>query len=151
MRTFTACRRAVVATALGLVLSLALVACSQLGVGAPSDVRCSLLVIPGDLVADNGRVVLLGTHAITETPWRPVPLDWPDGWTVRPTDDGQLEVVEDTSTVRARTGAGIVLSAVADPAGSGAWVRDGELVVCPGQWPDNDLDPEYVAPDGDAP
>jgi hypothetical protein len=148
MPTRTASRRAIVAAAVGLGMSLSLVGCSQRGAGSTS---CSLLFIPGDLLADNGRVVLLGTHAITATPWRPVPLDWPDGWTVRPLDDGQLEVVDDTGTVRARTGAGIVLSAVADPAGSGAWFRNGELVVCPGQWPDNYLDPDYAAPDGDAP
>ena len=53
-------------------------------------------------------------------------------------------------TILLLTGAGIVLSAVNDPAGSGAWFRDGELVVCPGPWPDNYLDPDYVAPDEDA-
>ncbi len=69
--TFTACRRAVIATALGLVLALSLVACAQLGVGTPSPVGCSLLFISGDLVADNGRVVLVGLEVIGKR--RPVP------------------------------------------------------------------------------
>ncbi len=144
MPTLTASHRAFMATAVGLVLSLSLVACSQADVGPTT---CSLLFIDGDLVADDGRVVLVNSGAIRAGP---APLHWPDGWTVRPTDDGQLEVVDLTGTVRARTGAGIVLSAVNDPAGSGAWFRDGELVVCPGPWPDNYLDPDYVAPDEDA-
>lgn len=137
---------------LGLALSLALVACAQLGIGAPSPVGCSLLFISGDLVADNGRVVLLAGHEILDQPQgRPVRLDWPDGWTVRTRDDGQLEVVDDTGLLRARTGEDIVLFAVADPDDSGPWIRDGELVVCPGEWPANDLAPDDVAPDEDAP
>ncbi len=126
--TFTACRRAVIATAVGLVLSLSLAACAQLGVGTPGPVGCSLVFIFGDLVADNGRVVLANWDQN-----RLVPLDWPDGWTVRPTDDGPLEVVDDTGTVRARTGEGVKLEGVGDPRGGGygPWIRDGELVVCP--------------------
>jgi hypothetical protein len=91
-------------------------------------VACSLLFIDGDLVADNGRVILANSR---EGP--PVPLVWPDGWTVRPTDDGQLEVVDDTGTVRTRTGEAIKLEGIVDPRGGGygPWVRDGELVVCP--------------------
>lgn len=152
MRTLTACCRAVVPAALGLVLSVSLVACAQLGIGAPRHVSCSLLFIPGDLVADDGRVVLLAGHEIIEPPYgRPVSLDWPDGWTVRPADDGELEVVDTTGALRARTGAGIVLFGVADPDGSGPWIRDGALVVCPGAWPDNDLDPDDIEPTGVAP
>lgn len=149
MRTLIASRRAGVATAVGLAMALSLGGCSQAPVQEP--VGCSLLFIDGYLVADNGRVVLLGADSITATPSRPVPLDWPDGWTVRPTDDGQLEVVDVTGTVRARTGTGIVLSGVGDPGGSGPWIRNGELVVCPFGWPDNYMDPDYVPPDEDAP
>ena len=125
MHTFTSSRRAVLATAVGMVLSLALVACSA------DRSACSLLFIFGDLVADNGRVVLVSSNVGEVN--RPVPLDWPDGWTVRPTDDGRLEVVDDTGTVRARTGEGIKLEGVVDPrpGTSGPWIRDGELVVCP--------------------
>jgi hypothetical protein len=128
MRTVTASRRAVIAAAVGLVLSVSLGACSQLGIGAPKPVGCSLVFIFGDLVADNGRVVLANRNGNL-----PVPLDWPDGWTVRPTDDGQLEVVDDTGTALARTGEGIKLEGVVDPRGGGygPWIRDGTLVVCP--------------------
>jgi hypothetical protein len=132
------------AAALGIAMALSLVGCSP--VAAPS--ACSLLFIDGHLVADDGRVVLLPGPSFAA--WgRRVPLDWPAGWTVRPIDEGQLEVVDGTGGVRARTGAGIVLSAVNDPAGSGALFRDGELVVCPGEWPDNYMDPDHVEPDAD--
>jgi hypothetical protein len=145
MPTFTASRRAVVATALGLAMSLSLVGCSR--ADAPSEmVGCTLLWYDGYLVADNGRVFLTETQGAR--PGSGTPLDWPDDWTVRPTDDGQLEIVDGWGTVRARTGAGIVLSAVGgnDPPGT-ALFRDGEMVVCPDQWPDNYMDPDYVAPD----
>jgi len=123
MPTLTASRRAVLAIAVGLVLPLALGACSD------DRSVCSLRFIEGDLVADDGRVVLVHPNLVEEN--HLVPLDWPDGWTVRPTDDGQLEVVDDSGTVLARTGEGIKLEGVADPHGSGPWIRDGELVVCP--------------------
>jgi hypothetical protein len=164
----TASRRAAIATAVGLYLPLSLVAfsgISQLAADVPNEgVGCSLGWIQGYLVADNGGVN--GRVALAEAaglPWTPqsgtatplpgsgMPLDWPDRWTVRPTYYGQLEVVDDWGTVRARTGAGIVLYAVVDPVGSGAWIRDGELVVCPGQWPINIMDPDFVAPDEYAP
>jgi hypothetical protein len=166
MPTFTASRRAVVATALGLAMSLSVVACSRVaGLDAPTEavgdaspepsaplssptdgeVGCLLLFIDGYLVADNGRVFLTETQGAR--PGSGTPLDFPDDWTVRPTDDGQLEIEDDTGTVRARTGAGIVLHAVSEPAGSAPWIRDGELVVCPGEWPTNYMDPDYVAPD----
>ena len=59
-----------------------------------------------------------------------MPLIWPDGWTIRPTDGGQLEVVHVMDTVVARTGTRIVLQAVSDT-GSPLF-RDGAMVVCPG-------------------
>jgi hypothetical protein len=148
MPTSTASRRALVATALGLSLPLSLAAfvgISQMADARREEVGCSLLWINGYLVADNGQVALVKSSIGN------VSLDWPDGWTVRRTYDGQLEIVEGMGTVRARTGEGIVLMGVSDPDGSGPWIRDGELVVCPFQWPINYMDPDYVAPGGDAP
>src|SRR4051794_27922423 len=103
MPTFTTSRRVIVVAAIGLVLSPSLAGCSLLARAAPSDfVGCSLLFIDGSLVADDGRVVLLPNQSFAA--WGPrVPLDFPDGWTVRPIDDGQLEVVDDAGTVRAHT------------------------------------------------
>lgn len=129
-------------------MALSLGGCSQPNVG------CSLAQIHGYLIAVNGRAVLSRLGEIT-----PLLLAWPDGWTVRPTNDGQLEVVEPaaggykdagkvvTGTVRARTGTSIMLYGVADPVTSSFWIRDGELVVCPGPISYSD----YVPPDGDAP
>jgi hypothetical protein len=141
----TASRRAAVATAVGLALPLSLVAwsgISRLAADAREEVACSLLFITGDLVADNGRVALANSNVGN------VALDWPDRWSVRPTYDGQLEVVDDMGTVRTRTGEAIKLEGVVDPRGGGygAWIRDGELVVCP--W---GLLRYGLAPDSDAP
>jgi hypothetical protein len=136
MHTLTASHRAIVAAALGLAVSLSLGACSPMVAGAPTgQVGCSLLFIYGDLVADNGRTALVTSPNYSPYWDHPVPLDWPDDWTIRPGDGGQLEVVDVGGTVRGRTGTFITLSAVNDPGGSGAWIRDGEMVVCPGQWP----------------
>lgn len=105
MHTLTASRRAVVATTIGLALSISLVGCSRFGgptatlANRYGQVGCSMVPIEGHLVAENGRAVLVGLH-IGEA----VPLDLPDGLTVRPTGDGQLEIVGDTGTVLARTG-----------------------------------------------
>ena len=150
MSTLVTSRRSIVAMAVGLVVSLSLGGCSQLVADAPSEavVGCTLLWYDGYLVADNGRAVLAESQGDRSG----TPLIWPDRWMVRPIDDGQLEVVDVTGTVRARTGKGIVLSAVGgnDPPGT-ALFRDGAMVVCPGQWPDNYMDSDYVPPDGDAP
>ncbi len=129
MRTFTASRRAIVATTVGLVLSLSLAACSQISelvADAPSErVGCSLLQFHGDLVAEDGRVVF----EATVSSWSgTVPTDWPGDWTVRPTDDGQLEVVDvPTGSVLARTGTRVILltSDYQEP-----FNREGEFVVC---------------------
>jgi hypothetical protein len=51
-----------------------------------------------------------------------------------------------TATVRARTGEGVVLSAVGDRTGSGL-MRDGPLVVCRDHCPDTYMDRNYVPPD----
>jgi hypothetical protein len=149
MPTFTASRRAVVATALGLVLSISLIACSPdpgppagpsggppVGPPGPAatlanrygQVGCSMTDVDGFLVAENGRVVLVYSNI-----GGGFPLDLPDGLTVRTADDGELEIVDGAGTVRARTGESIKLYAAGDPVQGGSpWVRDGELVVCNG-------------------
>jgi hypothetical protein len=160
MDTFTASRRAIVVTAVGLVLSLSLFACSRSSDGganpatvaqasqavvtpaptsaatpdptpdptpaSPTDwgVGCSLTFIYGDLVADNGRTVLVSNY------WdRPVPLDWPGDWTIRSGQGGQLDVADGSGTVRARTGTFVHITAETD--NGSILFRDGELVVCP--------------------
>ena len=60
--------------------------------------------------------------------WSGTQIDWPGDWTVRPTDGGQLEIVDvPTGIVLARTGS------------ASSWVRltpqkpfnsDGEFVAC---------------------
>jgi hypothetical protein len=118
---------------------LAAVASQQLGLATSSSpVGCTLVGIHGDLVAENGRTVLVTTSPAAGRMW----LAWPDGWTTRPTDDGQLEVVSD-GVVAARTGTRVRLHSVSDtgsllfrdglrvvyPEGPG--VPDGELGVAP--------------------
>ena len=143
MHTFTASRRAVVATAGGLVLSLSLTACSPLAGGAHGDVvGCSLEQFHGDLVADDGRAVFRSIQH--DLPSDPVPLDVPDGWEIRATDGGQFEVLDGTGTVRATTGTRVIVLSDGDP-NSPALNGDGAFVVCDAApWP-TDLDP------GDAP
>lgn len=132
MRTFTACHRAIVATTVGLVVSLSLAACSQssqLVADAPSEaVGCSLSQFHGNLVAENGRAVLKTAGSNWGDRAGTVPLDWPGDSTIRPIDGGQLEVVDvRTGVVLARTGARIILL-------TGDYLapfnRDGEFVVC---------------------
>ena len=110
MRTLTASHRAVVADAVGLVLSLSLAACSQLAGGAHGDVvGCSLEQFHGNLVAENGRPVFRSLqHNLSSDP---VPLDVPDGWEIRATDGGQFEVLDGTGTVRVTTGTRVILLA----------------------------------------
>lgn len=143
MPTFTASRRAVVATVGGLVLSLLLVACSQLAGGAHSDVvGCSLEQFHGNFDADNGRAVFRSIQH--NLPSDPVPLDVPDGWEIRATDGGQFEVLDGTGTVRVTTGTRVIVLSDGDP-NSPALTVDGAFVVCDVvPWP-TDLDP------GDAP
>ena len=134
MHTFTASRRAVVATAGGLVLSLSLVACSQQAGGAHSDVvGCSLEQFHGNLVADNGRAVFRSIQH--NLPSDPVPLDVPDGWEIRATDGGQFEVLDGTGTVRVTTGTRVIVLSDGDP-NSPALNVDGAFVVCDAvPWP----------------
>jgi hypothetical protein len=131
MHTSTAPRRAVVATALGLVLSLSLGACTQLGLVAPSEliVGCSLYQYHGNLVAENGRPVFRTLQ--DDIPPDPVPLDLPDGWEIRATDGGQFEVLDGTGVVgvvRGTTGTHVIVLSDGDP--TPALNADGELVVC---------------------
>jgi hypothetical protein len=131
MRTLTPSRRTVVAAALGLVASLSLGGCSQ-GAGAPpADVGCLLAQFHGELVAENDRPVVrtLGDNWEAFGHAGTVPLDWPDGWTIRPTDGGQLEVLDGNGSVRVRTGTRIVLLHSGDPA-LPVFNRDGEFQVC---------------------
>ena len=139
MNSFTASPRAVVAIAGGLVLSLSLVACSQLAGGAHSDVvGCSLEQFHGNLVAENGRVVFRSIqHNLSSDP---VPLDVPDGWEIRVTDGGQFEVLDGTGTVRVTTGTRVIVLSDGDP-NSPALTAGGAFVVCDAvPWP-TDLDP----------
>jgi hypothetical protein len=144
MRTFTASRRAVVATAVGVVLALSLVACSRKTVmSAPDAVfGCSLQQFHGNLVAETGRPVFRSIQ--DNLPPDPVPLDVPAGWEVRATDGGQFEVVDATGRVRVTTGTQIILMTDGDP-DSPTVNDDGAFVVCDAvPWP-TDLDA------GDAP
>jgi hypothetical protein len=132
VRTLTASHRAIVATTVGLVVSIVLAACSQsspLVADAPSEaVGCSLSQFHGDLVAENGRAVLKTAGSNWGERAGTVPLDWPGDWTIRPTDGGQLEVVDvPTGVVLARTGTRIILLTrdYLTP-----FDRDGEFVVC---------------------
>ena len=142
MHTFTASRRAVVATSVGLVLSLSLVACSRTVADAPNDVACSLQQFHGDLVAENGRPVFRSIQH--NLPSDPVPLDVPDGWEIRATDGGHFEILDGTGTVRVTTGTRVIVLSDGDP-NSPALNADGAFVVCEAvPWP-TDLD------SGDAP
>ena len=143
MPTFTASRRAVAATAGGLLLSVSLVACSQQAVGPDRDVvGCSLQQFHGNLVAENGRAVFRSIQ--DNLPADPVPLDVPDGWEIRATDGGQFEVLDGTGTVRVTTGTRVIVLSDGDP-DSPALNEDGAFVVCDAvPWP-TDLDA------GDAP
>ena len=134
MRFLTASHRAVVADAVGLVLSLSLVACSQTVRSAPDDVvGCSLEQFHGNLVAENGRPVFRSIQH--NLPSDPVPLDVPDGWEIRATDGGQFEVLDATGSVRVATGTRIIVLSDGDP-DSPALNADGAFVVCDADpWP----------------
>jgi hypothetical protein len=128
MHTLTASRRAVVAMMVSLVLSLSIVACSQLAGGAQSDVvGCSLEQFHGNLVAENGRPVFRSIQH--NLPVDPVPLDVPDGWEIRATDGGQFEVLDGTGTVRVTTGTRVIVLSDGDP-NSPTLNADGAFVVC---------------------
>ena len=88
--------------------------------------ECSLLQFHGDLVAENGRVVF--ETAMFDSSGTVVPIDWPGDWTLRPTDGGQLEVVDvPTGSVLARTGTRVILYT---PDYLTPFNRDGEFVAC---------------------
>ena len=129
MRTLTTSRGAIVAAALGLAASLSLGACSQGAVASPAHVGCLLAQYHGDLVAENGRPVLKTAGSNWMERAGTVPLDWPDGWTIRPTEGGPLEVLDGNDSVQVRTGTRIVLLHTGDPAVP-VFNRDGEFVVC---------------------
>jgi hypothetical protein len=137
MGTLTPARRAVVATAVGLLASLSLIACSQIAAAPVDLVGCTLESFEGDLVAGDGQTVQF-ISSIGD-----VALAWPAGWTVRPTDGAQLEVVDAAGRHRALTGTRVSLAAASDT-GSPLY-RDGALVVCDEGIPVTD------AEDGDAP
>ena len=89
-------------------------------------VGCSLGQHHGNLVAQNGVTVLQtlgdwGARAGTVT------LDWPEGWTIRPTDSGQLAVVDSGGSVRVRTGTNVIVYTSDD---RNPYNRDGEFIVC---------------------
>jgi hypothetical protein len=128
MRTLTASRRAVLASSVGLVLSLSLVACTQLAGGTPSAlVGCMLYQFHGNLVAENGRPVFRTRQQ--DIPRDPVPLDLPDGWEIRATGGGQFEVRDGRGAVLATTGTRVIVLSDADH-DTPALNADGELVVC---------------------
>jgi hypothetical protein len=126
MRTLTASHRAIVVTAVGLVLSLSLVGCSQ-DAASPTWVGCSLGQNHGNLVAHNGRVFLAQTQGAQ--PGSGTPLDLPDGLTVRPAHDGQLEIVDGWGIVLFTTGTRVIVYEDGNP-DTPARNRDGEFVVC---------------------
>ena len=97
----------------------------ELGMDPPEPVGCSLLQFHGDLVAENGRVVV----RTAGSNWSGTkPIHWPGDWTVRPTDGGQLEVVDvPTGIVLARTGTRVILS-TADY--QNPFNGDGEFLAC---------------------
>ena len=134
MRTLTASHRAVVADAVGLVLSISLVACSQTVSSAHDAVAgCSLEQFHGNLVAENGRPVFRSIQH--NLPSDPVPLDVPDGWEIRATDGGQFEVLDATGSVRVTTGTRIIVLSDGDH-NSPALNADGAFVVCDADpWP----------------
>jgi hypothetical protein len=134
MRTLTASHRAVVVDAVGLVLSLSLVACSQTVSSAHDDVvGCSLEQFHGHLVAEDGRPVFRSIQ--DNLPSDPVPLDVPDGWEIRAADGGQFEVLDATGSVRVTTGTRIIVLSDGDP-DSPALNADGAFVVCDADpWP----------------
>ena len=140
MHRLTGSRGAVGATAGGLVLSLALVACTPLAGGNQGDVvGCSLQQFHGNLVAEEGRAVFRSIQ--DNLPSDPVPLDVPDGWEIRATDGGQFEVLDGTGTVRVTTGTRVIVLSDGD-ANSPVLNADGALVVCDADpWP---TDPDSV-------
>jgi hypothetical protein len=131
MRTPTPSRCAIVATTVGLIVSLSLVGCSRGAVESPTSalVGCLLLQHHGELVALNGRPVLTPLDGTWGGRSGPVPLDWPDGWTIRPADGGQLEVLDAGGSVQGTTGARVIVytdGSIDTPEYNG----DGEFVVC---------------------
>jgi hypothetical protein len=130
MRSLIASRRAVVAAALGLAMSLSLVGCSRI---AGLDARprahsgCSLWQSHGVLVSENGRPVFRSIQH--DIPPEPLPLDVPDRWEIRATDGGQFEVLDHTGTIRATTGTRVVVLGDYDP-NTPTVNADGALAVC---------------------
>lgn len=123
MHTVAASRGTVVATALGLAMSLSLVGCSA----RIAPAGCLLWQSHGDLVAENGRPVFRSIQH--DIPPDPVPLDLPDGWEIRATADGQFEVLDETGAVQAATGMRVVVLSDAD-IDTPLVNADGALVVC---------------------
>jgi hypothetical protein len=127
----TSSRRAIAATTVGLMLSLSLAACSQLGLGASSElmVGCSLGQNHGNLVAENGRPVF---RTLPDGPSPAVPLDLPDGWEIRATDGGQFEILDGRGVVpvvAGTTGTHVIVYLDGDP-NSPSRNAEGALVVC---------------------
>src|SRR4051794_31221759 len=90
-------------------------------------VGCSLYQYHGDLVAENGAPVLKPLGDWGARSGTVVSLDWPEGWTIRPTDGGQLDVLNRDGSVQVRTGTHVILltSDYLKP-----FNRDDELIVC---------------------
>lgn len=122
MSTLVPSRRALVATALALVVSLSLAACSSGAVG------CLLAQYHGTLAAENGELVVktLGDNWDGRTTVR---LHWPDGWTVLPTDGREFAVLDDRGTLRVRTGTRVILLHPGDRDGP-VFDGDGAFMVC---------------------
>jgi hypothetical protein len=129
LRSLDPSHSSIVATTVGLVMSLALVACSRATVGSPATVGCSLLQFHGELVALNGRAVLRPLGDTWQGRTGPVPLDWPDDWTIRPADEGQLEVLDHKGSVQGTTGARVIVYTDGNP-DTPEYNGDGEFVVC---------------------
>ena len=130
MRTLVRSRRAPVAAAIGLVVSLLLVSCS--GQPRSSHVGCLLLQFPGELAVENGRPVIktpAGQNVWGKRAGTTVPLALPDSGAIRPTDDGAFEVLLPPSYGWTRTGTQVVLQPIDV---NQAFNDAGEFVVCPG-------------------
>ncbi|HET7030519.1 MAG TPA: hypothetical protein VFI34_08410 [Candidatus Limnocylindrales bacterium] len=130
MRTLIRSRRALGATAIGLVASLLLASCS--GQPRSTHAGCLLLQFPGELAVDNGRPVVktpAGHNVWGERAGTTVPLALPDGGAIRSADGGAFEVLLPPSYGWTRTGTQVVLQ---QNDGEEAFNGAGEFVVCSG-------------------
>ena len=90
---------------------------------------CSFWGATGTLIDLDGRTALVNWNIYRAGHVEPLVVRWPEGWQVRYSVLGELEVLNPKGRVQARAGARVLVATAAD--NGNPTIVDGELLACP--------------------